>query len=113
MPIAMVLAVLIASALLVARIPITSCAWVRAENDAAGSGFVVDREKRLLVTCRHVVADRAKVDVIFPWVERNELLTDRERYLASRGLLRQRGLLVTGTVLRKSDELDLALVELE
>ncbi|HSQ57235.1 MAG TPA: trypsin-like peptidase domain-containing protein, partial [Gemmata sp.] len=89
------------------------CAWVRAENDAAGAGFVVDRRKKLLVTCRHVVADRKKVDVFFPWYRDRKLETSRDEYLGHRVHLRERGLLVTGTVLRTSDELDLALLELE
>jgi S1-C subfamily serine protease len=92
---------------------LASCAWVRAENDGAGGGFVVDVEKRLLVTCRHVVADRKKVDVFFPWVRNGELVTNRSEYLGNRPLLRERGLLVTGTVLKTSDETDLALVQVD
>ena len=65
---------------------------MRAENDGAGSGFVVDAKKRLLVTCRHVVADRKKVDVIFPWVRGGELVTDRAAYLGNRVQLRELGL---------------------
>lgn len=91
----------------------TSCAWVRAENDAAGTGFVLDSDKKLLVTCRHLVADRAKIDVIFPWFRDGELVSDRHAYLGNRLQLRELGLLVTGKVLKTSDELDLALVELE
>ncbi|MBP3953977.1 trypsin-like peptidase domain-containing protein [Gemmata sp. G18] len=86
---------------------------MRAENDGAGSGFVVDVQKRLLVTCRHVVADRKKVDVFLPWYRDGELVTDRREYLRNRPALRERGLFVSGTVLKASDELDLALVELE
>jgi S1-C subfamily serine protease len=93
--------------------PLASCAWVRAENDGAGGGFVVDVEKRLLVTCRHVVADRKKVDVFFPWYRAGELATDRRDYLGNRPLLREQGLLVTGTVLKTADEFDLALVQLD
>ncbi len=89
------------------------CAWVRAENDGAGGGFVIDVEKRLLVTCRHVVADRKTVDVFFPWVQRGALVTDRREYLGNRAALRERGRLVTGTVLKSSDECDLALVKLD
>jgi S1-C subfamily serine protease len=111
MPVAFVLAILIAVPTPVSSL-VPSCAWVRAENDAAGTGFIVDVEKKLLITCRHIVGDRAKVDVIFPWFHNGELVTDRKQYLANRVPLRERGLLVTGTVLRKSDELDLALVEL-
>lgn len=90
-----------------------SCAWVRAENDGAGAGFVVDAEKRLLVTCRHVVADRKTVDVLFPWRRDCELVTDRREYLRNRADLKKLGLLVTGTVRKTSDEFDLALVELD
>jgi S1-C subfamily serine protease len=94
-------------------VPLQACAWVRAENDGAGSGFIVDTKKKLLVTCRHVVADRKKVDVYFPWVRAGELITDKRDYLRNRDELRQAGLLVTGTVLKSRDESDLALLELE
>ncbi|HJZ59262.1 MAG TPA: trypsin-like peptidase domain-containing protein, partial [Gemmataceae bacterium] len=92
---------------------LASCALVRAENDGVGGGFVVDDQKRWLVTCRHVVADRDRVDVLFPWVRDGELVTDKQEYLGNRARLREEGLLVTGKVLKKSDEADLALVELE
>ncbi len=95
------------------ELPLAPCAWVRAENDGAGGGFVVDAGNRLLVTCRHVVGDRKKLDVFFPWYRDGELVTDRREYLRNRAALRERGLLVTGTVLKSSDEFDLALVELE
>lgn len=96
-----------------APVPIGSCAWVRAENDGAGAGFVVDAGRRLLVTCRHIVADRATVEVFFPWHRGGELVTDKGEYIGNRPALRDRGLLVRGTVLRRSDAADLALVELE
>src|SRR3954471_992746 len=92
---------------------LAACAWVRAENDGSGSGFVVDAGKRWLVTCRHVVADRDRVDVYFPWHRDGELVTDKADYLGNRPLLRDRGLLVTGKVLRRHDAADLALVELQ
>lgn len=87
-------------------------AWVRVENDQAGAGFVVDTDRRWLVTCRHLVADRRTVDVFFPWVEQGRLITDRAAYLRNRTSLRERGLVVTGTVRRTSEAADLALVEL-
>lgn len=93
--------------------PLSACAWVRAENDGAGAGFVVDTEKRLLVTCRHVVAERKKVDVFFPWIRDGELVTDRREYLRKRETLRAEKLLVTGTVLKTANEFDLALVQLD
>ncbi|QDU18845.1 S1 family peptidase [Urbifossiella limnaea] len=93
-------------------VPLPACAWVRAEGETAGAGFVVDSQKRWLVTARHVVADHTAVDVFFPWVENGTLVTDRAAYLRARGRLRERGLLVTGTVVRTHDAADLALVEL-
>jgi S1-C subfamily serine protease len=107
---------LLALALLLAApapAPPAPCAWVRAENDGAGAGFVVDADKRLLVTCRHVVADRKRVDVFFPWHRDGELGTDRAEYLRHRDALRATKLLVSGTVLKRSDELDLALIQLD
>ncbi len=96
-----------------ADVPLHAVAWVRAENDSAGSGFVVDAEKRLLVTCRHVVADRKEVDVFFPWVRAGALVTEKHEYLRNRAELRAAKLLVSGTVLKASDETDLALVQLD
>src|SRR6516165_7270647 len=92
---------------------VASCAWVRAENDGAGGGFVVDRQNRWLVTCRHVVGDQKTVDVFFPWYRGGELVTDKPDYLGNRPRLRDEGLLVTGKVLKTADAADLALVELE
>jgi len=92
---------------------LSACAWVRAENESAGAGFVIDVEKKLLITCRHLVADRKTVDVIFPWVRDGELVTDRRTYLGNRATLRELGLLVSGKVLKTSDAHDLALVELD
>ncbi|MBM3979576.1 MAG: trypsin-like serine protease [Planctomycetes bacterium] len=97
----------------VAEPPFNGCAWVRAENDGAGAGFVVDVNERYLVTCRHIVADRKKVDVFFPWVRDSALVTDRREYLRNRDALREAKLLVTGTVVYTADETDLALVRLD
>lgn len=108
--------VLLAALLLSAAPPpdvFASCAWVRAENDGAGTGFVIDREKRWLITCRHVVANHAVVDVYFPWHRDGVLISDRKEYLRSRPRLRELGLLVNGTVRKRFDAADLALVELD
>lgn len=96
-----------------APVPPNGVAWVRAENDGAGGGFVVDAEKRLLLTCRHLVAEHKRVDVYFPWVRVGALVTDKRDYLRAREELRAAQLLVTGTVLKTSDVADLALVQLD
>jgi S1-C subfamily serine protease len=88
-------------------------AYVRADPDGVGTGFVIDREKRWLVTCRHLVGDRKSAEVFFPWVRKGELETNREAYLSHRDDLRKLCLLVKAKVLRTSDEWDLALLELD
>ena len=90
-------ALVLAALIQPAPVPLGACAWVRAEGEAAGAGVVVDTQKRWLVTCRHVVADRKAVDVFFPWVEDGALVTDRAAYLGNRQLLRDRGLRATAS----------------
>ena len=41
-------------------------AWVRSTDKGQGSGWVVDRRRRWLVTCYHVVGDNDTVEVVFP-----------------------------------------------
>jgi S1-C subfamily serine protease len=93
--------------------PVAGCVLIRAENDGSGSGFVVDVKKKWIITCRHVVADRDRVDVYFPWTRDGKLVTEKSEYLGNRPLLRERGLLTTAKVLKKSDDADLALLEAE
>lgn len=92
---------------------VRSVGWVRAGADGVGTGFVVDADRRWLLTCRHVIGERKRVEVFFPRFENGELLTEKSRYLGDREELRRTGLLVGGTVLRSSDASDLALVELD
>ena len=105
------MSVLLAIVMLSAPTP-GSPVWVRAEGDAAGGGFVVDLQRRWVVTCRHVVGDQKTADVFFPWVRAGALVTDRRAYLGNRPRLRELGLLVTGRVVKTSDAADLALLEL-
>ena len=104
---------LFSSARLRADEVVSGCVWIRAENDGSGAGFLVDAKKKWVVTCRHVVGERNRVDVYFAWKRGGSLATEKAEYLANRDLLRERKLLANGTVLRKSDEADLALIELD
>ncbi len=85
--------------------------WVRAGDRATGTGFVVDAERRLMVTARHVVGDRTTVEVFF----RDPSFLDhhRDEYLQRRAELRVSGRCVTGTVIAKGTAADLALVKLD
>lgn len=92
---------------------IETCAWVRASGEASATGFLVDAQRRWLITARHAVAEAKTVEVFFPWWQERELVTSRQEYLANRDRLRSLGVLTRGRVLRMSDEKDLALLELD
>jgi hypothetical protein len=75
-------------------------------DDSQGTAWVVNRDKRLLVTCQHVVGEATKVRVMFPAYRDGRVVTRRDFYDAN-------GVTVSGRVLRADAERDLALIELE
>lgn len=83
--------------------------WLRSEQHGFGTGWVVDAERRWLVTARHVVGDRPTVEAYFP--DGSHIL--RRHYLEQQQDLRTRGRIVTGKVIARRDHADLALIELE
>jgi len=83
--------------------------WVRAGDRATGTGWVVDVDRRWVVTARHVVGDRDTVEVDFI----DHPITDRRHYVADHADLRRRGLTAVGRVIRRHDNADLALLELD
>lgn len=92
---------------------ICSVAYVRADPDGVGTGFVVAGDPPRLVTCRHVLGERKTADVFFPRFDNGgRVRADRTEVLAERDDQRKSGLLVVGKVVASSDELDLAVLEL-
>jgi S1-C subfamily serine protease/Flp pilus assembly protein TadD len=83
--------------------------WIRAGDRATGTGWVVDVERRWILTARHVVGDRTTVEVFF----HDSASSERLHYLTDRTELQKRGRLVTARVLAKRDVADLALLEVE
>ncbi len=100
------------ASLVLAYSPYPSVVYLRADPDGVGTGWVVDAEKKWILTCRHVVGEQTKLEVFFPEFRGGALVSDATEYLGRRPKLRESGRLVTGKVLRTSDELDLALIEL-
>lgn len=72
-----------------------------------GSGWIVDRERRLVVTNHHVVGQRDLVHIHFPIYEQGKLVSERRYYLANVGRT------VRGRVLDSDKQRDLAVVQLE
>jgi S1-C subfamily serine protease/Tfp pilus assembly protein PilF len=95
------------------RRTVRTVAWVHAADQGKGTGWVLDRTRRLLVTSFHVVGDNETVEVIFPVFQEGMAVGRRDYYLENLPRLRKEGRAVRGRVLRKEPETDLALIELE
>jgi Flp pilus assembly protein TadD len=80
-------------------------AMVVAER-SQGTGWVVSRDRRLLITSQHVVGDRGSLQVFFPTYQDGRLVTRRDWY-------RDTAVPVRGRVVRVDGKRDLALVELD
>jgi serine protease Do len=75
--------------------------------ESAGSGVLVDRERRLVITNHHVVGDNAKVTVFFPIVLQGRIECDSEYYHRHIGRYG-----IEGKVLATDPQRDLAVIEL-
>jgi tetratricopeptide (TPR) repeat protein len=94
------------------RRTMSAVAWVHAADQGKGTGWVIDRSRRWLVTDYHVVGEAKTVDVFFPVKDGAAVVGDRATYLEKRPQLERDGYVVRGKVLRRSADVDLALVEL-
>jgi S1-C subfamily serine protease len=94
-------------------VAVPNVGWVQARPAGLGSGWVADADRRLMVTCRHVVGDQKTVEVFFPEVRDGALVSEKAAYLGNRVELRKAGRLVDGTVVYKSDATDLAVIRLD
>jgi hypothetical protein len=89
-----------------------SIAWIHSPRGqgklATGTGSLVDKQKRLILTNYHVVGDGDRATVIFPIHERGKLLAEREQYLTR---IRTEG--IQGKVVARDRRRDMALIELD
>lgn len=89
-----------------------SIAWIHSPRgqgkSATGTGSLVDRQQRLILTNYHVVGDGDRVSVMFPIHERGKLIAEREQYIA-----RVRADGIRGRVVARDRRRDLALIELD
>src|SRR5689334_7462022 len=58
-------------------------AWVVTPAKGKGTGWVVDRARKLIVTNYHVVGDNESVDVVFPIRRDGRLVTERSYYISN------------------------------
>ena len=76
------------------------------KGDMQGTCWVVDHERKLVITNNHVVSDKKEVFVYFPMFENGEVLPLSDRHIKS-------GKKIAGAVLHRDVSRDLALVRLE
>jgi S1-C subfamily serine protease len=79
--------------------------WV-VVKDGHGSGWVLDRKERLIVTNHHVVGNDAKPLVVFPEFRDGRVVAEKSFYI-------QRKKFFVGRVLMKDARHDLAIIRLE
>jgi S1-C subfamily serine protease len=89
-----------------------SVAWIITPDRTKGTGWLLDRSRRLLVTSYHVIGENDSVEAIFPYFEKGKLIAERGYYRDHADILKRDGHQVTGRVLYKEKRCDLALIEL-
>jgi len=90
---------------------VPSVVWIHSTRDrglATGSGTLIDKERRLVLTNYHVVQDNPNAKVFFPAFRENQPVAEREYYLD-----RARRLAIHGTVIALDKKADIALIRLD
>jgi S1-C subfamily serine protease len=88
----------------------TACVAVRLKNGGRGngSGSLVDKQRRLVLTAYHVVDKMAEVGVIFPRYEDGKVISDRTYYYNNLARV-----LIPGKVVASNAQSDLAIIQLD
>ena len=88
--------------------------WIVNPRIGEGSGVLLDKKFKLAVTNAHVTDASQAVDVYFSAPDENgKLITERDFYLKSRGVLKRLGYYTKGHVVAKNVETDLAIIRLD
>jgi hypothetical protein len=89
-----------------------SVAWIHSPRGqgklATGTGSLIDRKHRLILTNYHVVGDGDRVTVLFPSYDKGKLIAERDYYLDR---IKRNG--IRGRVVARDLRRDLALIQLE
>lgn len=90
-----------------------STAWIVLIQDdqitATGTGSLIDRTRRLVITNYHIVNDHDRVNVLFPVFKQGKVIPERNFYLER---VRQNGS-IPGKVVARNPKTDLALIQLD
>jgi hypothetical protein len=88
-----------------------STVWIisqRTEGTVTGSGSLIDRRRRLVLTNYHVVGDVNAVTVMFPAFRDGEVIPEREYYKEH---IRTQG--IRGRVVARDKQADMSLIQIE
>ncbi len=89
-----------------------SVVWIHSSRgggkQATGSGSLIDRKHRLVLTNFHVVGDNDRATVMFPLYQNGKLVAERDFYLER---IRRDG--IRGKVVARDRRCDLSLIQLE
>ena len=95
---------------------IHSLVWIVALGDdwsGKGSGVLIDKRRRLVVTNEHVVRNAELIGVFFPFRQHGRWVRDEEFYFDNWKWLDQRGFHADGQVVARNVRSDLAIVQLD
>ena len=90
---------------------IHSVVWIHA-GEFTGSGVLIDRRRKLVVTNRHVIANTVWVDVFFPYKQNASVNKDINFYTGKKAFLERNRYLTKGKVIAANARTDLAIVQL-
>jgi S1-C subfamily serine protease len=79
-------------------------------NGASGSGFLIDKPQRYVLTNYHVIRNASQIRVCFPVYENGQLITELSRY---KTFLNANQHFRSATIIEADESCDLALIQLE
>ncbi|MDE0555983.1 MAG: serine protease [Candidatus Poribacteria bacterium] len=90
---------------------IDSVVWIHA-GEFTGSGVLIDRKRKLIVTNQHVIESTIWVDVFFPYKQNGSVNKRINFYERNKALLQRERYLTKGKVIKQNVINDLAIVQL-
>ena len=92
-----------------------SVVWIATSDGdwlGKGSGVLIDKARRLVVTNAHVVQDAELISVFFPFRQSGRLVKDEDFYFKNREWLDRRGFHTSVRIIAKNIRNDLAILQL-